>query len=200
MREKDIAVRKGTEVAQKGDEEKIDSGLFLKFSSEIDEKTGTKGPSDISFSDGSLICKETAEEFRTVLKKTTGTDNVDQALAILRSTSRGLAGSYDDRMNHVAKLLPCLGPKDEMESMLIGQYLALTEAGNRCLRELHCQDGFYHLERFTMLATKLFGQANATIQALMKYRSGGQQTVQVLHVHNEGQAIVAQNLSQSKME
>ena len=32
------------------------------------------------------------------------------------------------------------------------------------------------------------------MQAVLKYRSGGQQTVQVIHVHNEGQAIVAQNL------
>jgi len=34
-----------------------------------------------------------------------------------------------------------------------------------------------------------------TMQALTKYRAKGQQTVQVIHVHNEGQAIVAQNLS-----
>jgi len=37
--------------------------------------------------------------------------------------------------------------------------------------------------------------ANQTMQTILKYRSGGQQTVQVIHVHNEGQAIVAQNLS-----
>jgi hypothetical protein len=33
------------------------------------------------------------------------------------------------------------------------------------------------------------------MQVLLKYRSKGQQTVQVVHVHNEGQAIVAQNVS-----
>jgi hypothetical protein len=33
------------------------------------------------------------------------------------------------------------------------------------------------------------------MQTVLKYRSGGQQIVQVLHVHNEGQAIVAQNIS-----
>jgi hypothetical protein len=34
-------------------------------------------------------------------------------------------------------------------------------------------------------------------KTLLKYRSKGQQTVQVIHVHNEGQAIIAQNLSSS---
>lgn len=38
------------------------------------------------------------------------------------------------------------------------------------------------------------------MQTILKYRSGGQQTVQVVHVHNEGQAIVAQNLSPLKRE
>ncbi len=33
------------------------------------------------------------------------------------------------------------------------------------------------------------------MQAVSKYRSGGQQTIQVMHVHNKGQAVVAQNLT-----
>ena len=55
--------------------------------------------------------------------------------------------------------------------------------------------GFYHIERYINLATKLFNVANQTMQTLLKYRAKGQQTVQVVHVHNEGQAIVAQNVS-----
>jgi hypothetical protein len=38
------------------------------------------------------------------------------------------------------------------------------------------------------------------MQAVLKYRSGGKQTVQVVHDHNEGPAIVAQNLSLVPME
>ena len=64
-----------------------------------------------------------------------------------------------------------------------------------CLRQAHFQDGFYHKERYINLSTKLFNAANQTMQALLKYRAKGQQTVQVIHVHNEGQAIVAQNVS-----
>lgn len=57
--------------------------------------------------------------------------------------------------------------------------------------------GFYHVERLFLLANKLLNTASQTMQTVLKYRSGGQQTVQVVHVHNEGQAIVAQNISPS---
>jgi len=82
--------------------------------------------------------------------------------------------------------------------MLLGQFLALQDSGMKCLRHANLpEQGFYHQERFFILAQKLFNTANQTMQTLLKYRSGGQQTMQVIHVHNEGQAIVAQNLSSS---
>ena len=66
----------------------------------------------------------------------------------------------------------------------------------KCLRHANLpEQGFYHEERLFLLANKLLNTANQTMQTVLKYRSGGQQTVQVVHVHNEGQAIVAQNLS-----
>ena len=85
-------------------------------------------------------------------------------------------------------------------TLLLGQFIALQESGMLCLRNANSQDMFYHIERFILLATKLFNTANQTMQAIMKYRSGGQQTVQVIHMHNEGQAIVAQNLTSQPKE
>lgn len=68
----------------------------------------------------------------------------------------------------------------------------------KCLRDANLPtQGFYHEERLLALGVKLLNTCNQTMQTLLKYRSGGQQTVQVIHVHNEGQAIVAQNLSSS---
>jgi hypothetical protein len=91
--------------------------------------------------------------------------------------------------------LLALKPQEETEATILGQFITLQESGFRCLRLANSQDGFYHVERFFLLATKLFNTANQTMHALLKYRSGGQQTVQVIHVHNEGQAIVGQNFS-----
>ncbi len=104
----------------------------------------------------------------------------------------------DLRMNEVSALLSALRPKDETEAMLLGQFIALQDSGMKCLRHANLpEQGFYHEERLFLLANKLFNTANQTMQTILKYRSGGQQTVQVVHVHNEGQAIVAQNLSHS---
>lgn len=92
-------------------------------------------------------------------------------------------------------ILPTFRPQDETEALLAGQFIALQASAMECLRQGHFQDGFYHTERYINLATKLFNAATQTMQALTKYRAKGQQTVQVIHVHNEGQAIVAQNVS-----
>jgi len=81
-------------------------------------------------------------------------------------------------------------------NLLFGQYLALHDSGMKCLKLANCPDqGFYHVERLYALAHKLMNTANQTMQTILKYRSGGQQVVQVVHLYNEGQAIVAQNLS-----
>jgi len=89
-----------------------------------------------------------------------------------------------------------LEPKDETEAMLLSQFLALQDSGMKCLRLANLpEQGFYHEEKLFHLANKLLCTANQTMQTVIKYRLGGQQMVQVVHVHNEGQAIVAQNLS-----
>ena len=95
----------------------------------------------------------------------------------------------------MASLLPTFRPQDETEALLAGQFIALQASAEECLRRGHFQDRLDHTERYINLATKLFNAATQTMQALTKYRAKGQQTVQVIHVHNEGQAIVAQNLS-----
>ncbi len=99
-------------------------------------------------------------------------------------------------MTDASTLLAALRPKDETEAMLVGQFIALQDSGMKCLREANLPNqDFYHEERLFLVANKLWNTANQTMQTVLKYRSGGQQTVQVVHIHNEGQAIVAQNLS-----
>ncbi len=167
--------------------------LYLKFESKIDEKTGKETVSGLALSDGTRAGNLISE----ALKRATGTQNFEHALSILSSVSSGMRQSSErGRLNHAAVMLATLKPQDEMEALLLGQLLALQDSGMKCLHQANHQEQFYHEERFFMLASKLFAQTNATMQSLMKYRSRGQQTVQVVHLYNEGQAIVAQNLVQ----
>ena len=173
-----------------------DEGPHLKFKSILDKETGQKQKIEIGLSNGETMTKENFEAFKEVVKKTTGSENIENGLTILSRVAHGMKQDDDvGRLNAVAALLPGMRPQDETETALLGQFIALQESGFRCLRQANSQEGFYHIERFTLLATKLLNTANQTMQALLKYRSRGQQTVQVVYVHNEGQAIVTQNLS-----
>lgn len=169
---------------------------FLEWKYKVNEETGKLEFESIELSDRSKVNKD---NLKKALKRTTGTTDIAVAERILSNATHGMtAERRDERLNQVSVLLPALRPKDETEAMLLGQFLALQDSGMKCLREANLPNqGFYHEERLFLLANKLFNTANQTMQTVLKYRSGGQQVVQVLHVHNEGQAIVAQNLSHS---
>ncbi|MGC1879254.1 MAG: hypothetical protein WA678_07760 [Rhabdochlamydiaceae bacterium] len=167
---------------------------FLEWKYELNEETGKHKFKSIGLSDGSKI---DTDNLKGALKRATGANDVAVGEKILNKVARGMTGERADlRVNEVSALLPALRPKDETEAMLLGQFIALQDSGMKCLRHANLpEQGFYHEEKLFLLANKLLSTANQTMQTVLKYRSGGQQIVQVLHVHNEGQAIVAQNLS-----
>ena len=168
---------------------------FLKWKYKLNESTGNREFQCLELSDGSEM---NAKKITAALQQASGTSNLSIGERILKDVAKGLADdTHEIRINTASAMLPALKPKDETEALLLGQFYALHDSGMRCLRNANSQEMFYHVERFFSLATKLLNTANQTMQAVIKYRSGGQQTVQVIHVHNEGQAIVAQNLSHS---
>lgn len=170
---------------------------YLKWNFKLNEKTGQREFASIQLSDKS---QPTEKSLKDAVKRTTGSADFSQGELIINKVSRGMAADKQEvRLNDVCTLLPVLGPKDETEALLLGQFLALQDSGMKCLRLANLpEQGFYHEERLFALGVKLLNTANQTMQTVLKYRSGGQQTVQVVHVHNEGQAIVAQNLSSNR--
>jgi len=167
---------------------------FLEWKYKLNEKTGETEFDSIQLSDGSKI---DTENLKRTLKKTSGASDPVIAERILKKTARGLSAEREEhRLNEASALLTALRPRNEIEALLLGQFLALNDSGMKCLRLANLPNqGFYHVEKLFTLAHKLLNTANQTMQTVVKHRSGGQQTVQVIHVHNEGQAIVAQNLS-----
>lgn len=166
---------------------------FLEWKYKFNEKLGKNEFDTIKLSDGSPIDEE---KLRSTIKQAVGTSDPKIGEKILTNIAFGLAAdTHETRINTASAILPALKPRDETEALLLGQFFALQDSGLKCLRNANSQEMFYHIERLFSLATKLLNTANQTMQALLKYRSGGQQIVQVIHVHNEGQAIVAQNLS-----
>lgn len=166
---------------------------FLKWKYQFNPETGRTEFQSLALSDDHKIDVKKIED---AIQQATGSSSLTIGEKILKHISYGMGDdSIEVRMNNTSAMLTALKPQDETEAMLLGQYLALNDSGIKCLRNANSQEMFYHIEKLFSLATKLFNTANQTMQALLKYRSRGQQTLQVIHVHNEGQAIVAQNLT-----
>lgn len=172
----------------------VDPGPYLQWNFKFNEVTGKNEFQSITLSDGSPVSEETA---KAAMKKASGTSDLVLGEKILKKIAYGMTmEEMNARLNDVCSTLSVLQPQDSTETLLFGQFLALQDSGMKCLRLANISNqGFYHVERLFVLANKLFNTANQTMQTVLKYRSGGQQTVQVIHMHNEGQAIVAQNLS-----
>ncbi len=181
-------------VQQQQSDQETKQDPFLRWKFKFNEKTGQNEFDTITLSDDSDLSEQ---KIKTALKKATGTSDLAIGDKILNKVDRGMTmEEHASRLNEVSALLPTLQPQNETEALLLGQFLALQDSGMKCLRIANLpEQGFYHVERLFLLANKLLNTANQTMQTVLKYRSGGQQTVQVVHVHNEGQAIVAQNLS-----
>lgn len=189
---------------EKGDQEIIVDTIgqnpvteaFIKWKYKFNEKTGKQEQSTVELSDGSELNEK---NLKRALKRATGTSDLIVGERILKNIACGIANStHESRLNEISVLLPALQPRDETEALILGQFLALQSSGLKCLERANFPgQGFYHYEKCLILAHKLLNTANQTMQAALKYRSGGQQNVQVIHVHNDGRAIVAQNLSSS---
>ncbi len=83
-------------------------------------------------------------------------------------------------------------PKDSIEARLIGQSLALFDAGMRFLERAQGSTNLKHEDSSINNATKLLRLHNETVACLQKYRNGGEQKVIVQHlnVNDGGRAIV----------
>jgi hypothetical protein len=166
----------------------------LKWKFEANKHTGASELKSVEMSDGSKLSEK---KISNAMKRASGVDDLVVGEKILRKIANWLsAESFEHRINEVSALLSELKPKNEMEAMLFGQFLALNDSGMKCLHLANFQEqGFFHIEKLFMLAHKLFNTVNQTMQTILKCRTSGKQTIQVVHMHNEGQAIVAQNLS-----
>jgi hypothetical protein len=145
------------------------------------------------------IKEQICEKINTICKETSGSEDINVTATVLNLVQGGmLGGSYLDRTNRIASVLPLLEPKNPAEALLAAQFANLQQAGFRCLEQANnAGDSGDRIEFFNTQATKLLRLANETMQTLVRYRTAGQQVVQVIHVTNNGQAIVAQNLSQT---
>ena len=170
---------------------------FLRFIYVKNPETGEKALKTVELSDGtSPNDSGFLEGVLKALKRATGSDNPEVAERIISDTAWGMSSKdSEERMHAVNTLLPSLNPLDESEALLLGQFLALRDSGMQCLRRASGAEMLYHIKELYQLSIKLMRCANETMQTLLKYRSGGKQLIQVVHVSGDGKAIIANEMN-----
>jgi hypothetical protein len=97
------------------------------------------------------------------------------------------------QMSAVAGALMGIGPKDELEGMLAAQMIAAHNAGMECYRRAMIGEQTFEGRKESLnQANKLSRTYTTLLEALNRHRGKGQQkvTVEHVHVHSGGQAIV----------
>ena len=121
---------------------------------------------------------------------------LNQAIQTFRGATTSEGFNYDrmaEFCNNVMALLNGIQPQDEIEGMLAVQMIAVHNMAMETIkRAMITGQTFEGTEGNVTQATKMLRTFTTQMEALKRYRTGGQQKVTVEHVHvNEGgQAIV----------
>lgn len=103
------------------------------------------------------------------------------------------ADTRSRRINAAVGGLAGIGPKDEIEAMLVAQMIAIHNASMECLRRAALEGQSFEGWRENLTQASKLSRTHVTLlEALNRHRGKSQQTVRVehVHIHDGGQAIV----------
>ena len=120
---------------------------------------------------------------------------LDQVIHTFRGTV-SKDGADNDKLalacNYALSILNGIQPQDEIEGMLAVQMIGVHNMAMDCIGRATRTEWVNSMSIYTNGATKLLRTFAAQMEALKKYRSGGQQKIVIEHVNvsEGGQAIV----------
>lgn len=140
------------------------------------------------------LLKESFSSIGTAFKFLTATTGDNLAAEIINKGANALPCNIKgaQSFNIILESLAESAPKDVVEAKLCVQATALYSQGMTYLSRAENSEMICHIEFCTKTAMKLLRLHNETIEALSKYRRGGEQRVVVQHVqvNDGGKAIV----------
>jgi hypothetical protein len=146
--------------------------------------------------------EEEAEAVTNRLMECLGTDNRDFADQIVLQLSRlsDRSGELDENtLNYLIAVVSGIEPRDQVEAMLAAQMAAVHTATMTFANRLKQVVTVEQQDSAEKAFNKLTRTFTSQMEALRKYRHGGEQKVTVQHVNvNEGGQAVVGNVSQTK--
>ena len=135
---------------------------------------------------------------RMALMNTTGCHTLDSGVTLLSQVLNATKSESVDTCNAVAEWMNGIRPQSPLEGMVAAQMVtAHTLAMNFAQRAIK-GDHIDHIDANVKRVAKLMGAFAKHMETLQKYRSNGQQTIQVQHVQvNEGGQAIVGNVNQT---
>lgn len=129
---------------------------------------------------------------------TTGAANSTVGMQLFNNLAKAMVPAnagveeISSQMGTVAQLMQAFAPQDEYEGQLISQLVILHEHSMEWLGKAMRTERVDFANVYLNGASKLLTRHHETLDTLLKYRRRGEQrmTVEHVHVHNGGQAIV----------
>ena len=136
--------------------------------------------------------------FAVMMSAAFGTANCETASLLASQSIRAAMPDPDaepnmSAINGAIALVHGIRPTDEVEGMLATQMVATHSAAMECLKRAQLYEQTFEGRKQNLnFATKLLRTYTAQMEALNRHRGKGQQkmTVEHVHVHDGGQAIV----------
>ena len=130
-----------------------------------------------------------------LLMRSLGTTEADFANGLLTQLAAlsGQTGQSEEAgLNFLLSVVKSVEPKDEIEALLAAQMAAVHVAVLTFARRLGGVDTIQQQDSAEKALNKLARTFATQVEALKRYRTGGEQkvTVEHVHVHEGGQAIV----------
>lgn len=130
-----------------------------------------------------------------ILMNSIGTSSNDFANGFVQTLLHATTAERQPQERHLNDALAtvqALGPRDEAEAMLAAQMAMVHDATAHAARRLRHAVTVEQIEAHDRCLNRLARTYAAQLEALKRYRTGGQQrmTVEHVHVHAGGQAIV----------
>lgn len=144
-----------------------------------------------------LDCTEHTALVHAQLANTTGCADTRASTELLSQVMNILPDTTEAQANAMAQWMNGIAPQDEVEGMLAAQMVAAHTMIMRFARR--AAQGQYEssVDSNVKRVTKLMGAFSKHLETLTKYRTKGQQTIQVQHVQvNEGGQAIVGNVTQ----
>lgn len=160
-------------------------------------KDGKKETLELSI-DPTLEKEEAVDLYDARMLNTTGAANSTVGMQLFNNLAKAMVpanasvNEISNQMGTVAQLMQAFAPQDEYEGQLISQLVILHEHSMEWLGKAMSTERVDFANVYLNGASKLLTRHHETLDTLLKYRRRGEQrmTVEHVHVHNGGQAIV----------